>query len=85
MPVTLAGTIAGVSAIAVGGVFATLKTSVVTELNKVIALIPNPDAATAPTAGLSGLAPNYDEWHPVVARNMRAELATLSAAITAAT
>ena len=85
MPVTLVGTIAGVSAIAVGGVFATLKTATVTELNKVIALIPNIDAVGAPVAGVSGLSPNYDEWHPIVARSMRAELATLSATITAAT
>lgn len=85
MPVTLAGTIAGVAAISAGGVFATLKTAVNTELDKVIALIPNPDATNAATAGVSGAAPQYDEWHPIVARNMRAELATLRAAIAAAT
>lgn len=84
MPVTNVP-VAGVAAIAVSSNFANLKTAVVTELNKVIALIPNPDASTAGTAGVAGSAPNYDEWHPVVARNMRAELAALSAAITAAT
>lgn len=77
--------VAGVAAISVAASFANLKTAVVTELNKVIALIPNPDGSTATTAGVAGTAPMYDEIPPIIARNLRAELAALSAVITAAT
>lgn len=84
MPVTFVP-VAGVAAIAVGGVFATLKTAVVTELDKVTALIPNIDAATASTAGVTGAMPSYDHFPPILARNLRAELAALRAAIVAAT
>lgn len=84
MPVTVVP-VGGYSAIAVSSNFANLKTAVATEMAKLTALIPNPDASTAPTAGVAGAAPMYDEIPPIIARNLRAEIAALAAVIAAAT
>lgn len=77
--------VGGYAAIAVSGNFANLKTAVLVELDKYIALIPNIDAAGVATAGVSGVAPEFDTVDPVLARIYRAELAALRAVIAAAT
>jgi len=84
MPVTFIP-VGGYATIAVSGSFANLKTRVDQELDKAILLIPNPDAATAPSAGVAGASPYYDAFPPALARFMRAELAALKAVIAAAT
>lgn len=77
--------VGGYSAIAVSSNFANLRAAVLVELDKFIALIPNVDATLATTAGVNGLAPEYDTVDPVLARMYRAELAALRAVIAAAT
>jgi len=77
--------VGGYSAIAVSANFANLKAATLVELDKFIALIPDVDSTASRTAGVSGVAPEYDTVDPILARLYRAELAALRAVIAAAT
>lgn len=61
-------------------VSAAAQTAILAEVDKFLAVLPNPDAAP-PTQGAT---PDYDDIRPEILANIRAEISALKAAIDAA-
>jgi hypothetical protein len=66
-----------------GPITQAIQDQIITELNKLLALVPNTSEPTAQTTPPSGTAPLYDKWPSELADAMRVEIIALRTAIDA--